>query len=368
MDDWRDWFGWLTIGDWAESSISWFVSTFSVVLDPLRDGLIEVYSSLADVLYTPPWWLVVVVGALLIWFAGNELSESRPSWKLGLGAAAVLLAVDVALWFSHQSTGYTFVDTYGGPYDLLSTMRPSFLLMFMPGSWVMILMLAVLAWVAKSWQLALGSAAALLLVDVMGQWENTMITLAMVIVACGAAALLAIPIGIAAARSRVVSGFVKPVLDFMQTMPALIYVLIAVIIFGVGVVPGIIATVVFAMPPGIRLTELGIRQVDAEVVEAGHAFGSPPGKILRQIQLPLALPTIMAGINQVIMLALSMVVLAGFVGGPGLGREVLASISRFNIGLGIEAGLSVVILAIFLDRVTAALGARSTVARLQQAT
>jgi glycine betaine/proline transport system permease protein len=136
--------------------------------------------------------------------------------------------------------------------------------------------------------------------------------------------------------------------------------------FGLGVVPGIVATIIFSMPPGIRLTELGIRQVDAEVVEAGHAFGSSPGAILRQIQLPLALPTIMAGVNQVIMLSLSMVVLAGFVGAGGLGRAVVEGLSRLNYSLGIEAGLSVVILAIYLDRVTAALGTRSAVTRLQQ--
>jgi glycine betaine/proline transport system permease protein len=136
--------------------------------------------------------------------------------------------------------------------------------------------------------------------------------------------------------------------------------------FGLGVVPGMVATIIFAMPPGIRLTELGIRQVDAEVVEAGHAFGSSPGAILRQIQLPLALPTIMAGVNQVIMLSLSMVVLAGFVGAGGLGRAVVEGLSRLNYSLGIEAGLSVVILAIYLDRVTAALCARSTVTRLER--
>jgi glycine betaine/proline transport system permease protein len=186
-------------------------------------------------------------------------------------------------------------------------------------------------------------------------------------VACVVAAMIAIPVGIAAARSQTVSSIVRPVLDFMQTMPALLYVLLAVLIFSVGVVPGIVATIIFAMPPGIRLTELGIRQVDPEVVEAGHAFGSSPGKILRQVQLPLALPTIMAGINQVIMLALAMVVLAGMVGGPGLGQVVLASLSRLDIGLGFEAGLSVVILAIYLDRVTGALGSRSRIARLEKA-
>ena len=240
-------------------------------------------------------------------------------------------------------------------------------LLNLPPSWVMIILLAALALYARGWRFAVGSAAALLFIDLLAQWENTMHTLALVIIACGLAALLAIPIGIVAARSQVMSAVIKPVLDFMQTLPALIYVLLAVLFFRVGVVPGIVATIIFAMPPGIRLTELGIRHVDAEVVEAGHAFGSSPGKILRQIQLPLALPTIMAGVNQVIMLTLSMVVLAGLVGTQGLGQAVVSAITTGNTGLGIEAGLAVVILAIYLDRVTAAIGARSAVARLPQA-
>jgi glycine betaine/proline transport system permease protein len=237
----------------------------------------------------------------------------------------------------------------------------------LPPSWVMILLLAAVALYARGWRFGVGTVAALLFIDLLAQWENTMHTLALVVIACGLAAALAIPIGIMAARSQVVSTMIKPVLDFMQTLPALIYVLLAVLFFRVGVVPGIVATIIFAMPPGIRLTELGIRQVDAEVVEAGHAFGSSPGKILRQIQLPLALPTIMAGINQVIMLTLSMVVLAGLVGTQGLGQAVVSAITTGNTGLGIEAGLAVVILAIYLDRVTAAIGARSAVARLPQA-
>ena len=240
-------------------------------------------------------------------------------------------------------------------------------LLNLPPALVMVLALALLAFFARGWRFGVFSLASLALIDILGYWEATMQTLAMVLVSVVVAVLIAIPIGIAASRSRVMSSIVQPVLDFMQTMPALIYVLLAVFFFRVGVVPGIVSTIIFAMPPAIRLTELGIRQVDKEVVEAGHAFGSPPGAILRQIQLPLALPTIMAGVNQVIMLALSMVVLGGFVGAPGLGQEITGAINRVDIGLGIEAGLSVVILAIFLDWVTAAIGARSTVARLAKA-
>lgn len=228
-----------------------------------------------------------------------------------------------------------------------------------PPALVTIAILGVLGLLARGWKFGIGGAAALLLIQLLDQWSTAMQTLALVVSAVIAATVLAIPIGILAARSAAVSSIVRPILDFMQTMPPLVYLIPGIFLFGVGAVPGILATIVFAMPPGIRLTELGIRQVDQEVVEAGHAFGSPPGKILRQIQLPLARPTIMAGLNQVIMLSLSMVVLAGFVGAPGLGQEVLSAISRVEIGLGVEAGLSVVVLAIYLDRVTAALGTRS---------
>ncbi|MPY99068.1 MAG: ABC transporter permease subunit [Actinophytocola sp.] len=224
---------------------------------------------------------------------------------------------------------------------------------------VMIAIFGVLGLLARGWKFGIGGAVGLFGIQLLDQWESSMQTLALVLGSVLIATVLAIPIGIVAARSQVFSNLIRPVLDFMQTMPPLVYLLPGIFFFGIGEVPGMLATIVFAMPPGIRLTELGIRQVDQEVVEAGHAFGSPPGKILRQIQLPLARPTIMAGINQVIMLALSMVVLAGFVGAPGLGQEVLSALSRIEIGLGAEAGLSVVILAIYLDRVTASLGTRS---------
>jgi glycine betaine/proline transport system permease protein len=236
-----------------------------------------------------------------------------------------------------------------------------------PPTIAMAVLLGLLGLLLRGWRFGVLSTAGLLLVAAMAQWENAMHTLALVLVASGIAVAIAVPLGIAAASSARVSSAVRPVLDFMQTMPAFVYLIPAVIIFSVGTVPGIVATIVFAIPPGVRFTELGIRQVDAETVEAGQAFGSPPHKILRQVQLPLAMPTIMAGVNQVIMLALSMVVIAGIVGGAGLGRPVIESISRLNIGLGFEAGLSVVILAIYLDRLTAALGQRSAVARATKA-
>ncbi|MBK0419817.1 proline/glycine betaine ABC transporter permease [Leucobacter sp. CSA1] len=220
----------------------------------------------------------------------------------------------------------------------------------------LILVFALIGWLVRSWQLALGTALTMLLVVGMGQWENAMLTLALVLIAALIAVVIAVPLGILAARNDTFSAVIKPVLDFMQTMPAFVYLIPAVLFFSIGFVPGVFATVLFSLPPGVRFTELGIRGVDAETVEAGYAFGATPGKILRGIQLPLATPTIMAGINQVIMLALSMAVVAGMAGANGLGKEVVAAISTLNIGQGVEAGLGVVILAVFLDRVTAALG------------
>lgn len=225
-------------------------------------------------------------------------------------------------------------------------------LLQLPPFWLVILIFMGIAYWAKGWRMTVFVALGFTLVYGVDQWDNTMSTLSLVLVATFVAVLISIPLGIWAAKSDRVSMIVRPIMDFFQTMPAMVYLIPALAIFRIGVVPGIVATIVFAMVPGVRLTELGIRGVDKEVVEAGHAFGATPGRILRQIQLPLAMPTIIAGINQIIMLALSMVVIAGMVGAGGLGGDVVASLNRIDPGFGFEAGISVVVLAIFLDRVT----------------
>ncbi|MCT9819411.1 ABC transporter permease subunit [Microbacterium sp. W1N] len=219
-----------------------------------------------------------------------------------------------------------------------------------------IVIAALLGWLVRSWQFALGTVVSFVLILGMGQWVTAMQTLALVLVAAVIAVAIAIPLGIQAARSDRFSAAIKPVLDLMQTMPGFVYLIPAIVFFSIGVVPGLVATVIFALPPGVRLTELGIRGVDSETVEAGHAFGATPGQILRGVQLPLAMPTIMTGVNQVIMLALSMAVIAGIAGADGLGKEVVQAMSTVDIAKGVEAGLSVVFLAVYLDRLTAALG------------
>ncbi|MDX3381567.1 ABC transporter permease/substrate binding protein [Streptomyces niveiscabiei] len=218
--------------------------------------------------------------------------------------------------------------------------------------------LAVLAWWLRGLTAGVLSFAGFALIDSLDLWEKSMSTLSLVLVATLIALVVAIPLGVWAARSKAVSAAVRPVLDLLQTMPSMVLLIPAILFFGMGVPAGVVATLVFAVAPGVRMTELGIRQVDAELVEAAEAFGTTPRDTLFRVQLPLALPTIMAGVNQVIMLGLSMVVIAGMVGTGGLGGAVNEAIGQLDIGLGFEAGLGIVVLAIYLDRMTGALGTR----------
>lgn len=219
--------------------------------------------------------------------------------------------------------------------------------------------LAVLALWRVGWQFALFVLLGLYVVLGMDLWPESMDTLGLVIAATLAALGVGLPLGVAMAKSDLLAALVRPVLDFMQTLPAFVYLIPAVIFFGTGRVPGTIATVIFSMPPAVRMMNLGIRQVPAENVEAGRAFGCNPLQLLFKVELPLALPSIMAGINQTIMLALSMVVIASMIGAGGLGDPVLAGIQQLRLGTGFEGGLGVVILAIILDRLTQSFAQRS---------
>ena len=206
------------------------------------------------------------------------------------------------------------------------------------------------------WRFALFTTLSLLLIYATGFWDQTVVTLGLTLSSTIISLIIGIPLGIWTAKSKHVALIVRPILDLMQTMPAFVYLIPAAMLFGLGRVPGILSTVIFAMPPAVRLTSLGIRHVNREIVEAGQAFGCTPWQLLYKVQFPNALPSIMQGVNQTIMMALSMVIIASMVGAGGLGNDVLASIQRLDIGLGFESGLSVVLLAIVLDRITESFG------------
>ena len=229
-------------------------------------------------------------------------------------------------------------------------------------SWpALILLVALLGYWVSGWGLALGGAVVLFGVGLLGMWQLALVTLSQVIVAVFFSLIIALPLGIWAAKSDRVTAVLRPILDFLQTIPTFVYLVPVVMLFNIGRVPGIMASVLYALPPAIRLTNLGIRQANPEAVEAAQAFGSTSWQTLTKVQLPLALPTIMTGINQTVMMVLAMVVIAGMVGGAGLGLEAVRGLARNQVGQGIEAGLAIVILAVVIDRLLLAWAARTSV-------
>ncbi|MDF1619271.1 ABC transporter permease [Pseudothioclava nitratireducens] len=262
-------------------------------------------------------------------------------------------------------TGFRdLVRTYSDAIDAATAPLQIFLNtledIFTEAPWVVILLLLLaIVWAgSRKWQTMVGTTIAMGLIGVFGLWEDTMITLAMVTVATLVAILIGLPLGILMARSDRFQAFLTPVLDVMQTLPSFVYLIPVVVIFGIGKVPGLIAVVIYAVPPMIRLTNLGIRLVDREVIEAADAFGANPRQKLWGVQLPLSLPTIMTGVNQTIMMSLSMVVVASMVGVGGLGKNVLQAITNQYFTVGFLNGFALVAIAIIFDRTSQAFGKR----------
>lgn len=231
------------------------------------------------------------------------------------------------------------------------------ILLFCP-FYVIIGLLVAIALYKGGKSIAVLTGLGLLFIYGMGFWTETMQTLAMVLISTLMALVIAIPLGILSAKKPLLEKIIRPMLDLMQTMPAFVYLIPAVLFFSIGKLPGAFATIIFAMPPAVRLTSLGIKGVSAEVVEAARSFGATPMQILLKVELPLAKSSLLAGVNQTIMMSLSMVVIAGMIAAGGLGEKVLEGINNLDIALGFESGLAVVILAIILDRITQAFASK----------
>jgi len=217
---------------------------------------------------------------------------------------------------------------------------------------ILIVLICTLAYrLHRRWVLVIGVAAAMLLVLNLGYWEQTLQTVALVLYATLVSVALGIPLGIAAAHRKLLFTVIRPILDLMQTIPTFVYLIPTLMLFGLGMVPGLISTVIFAIPAPVRLTYLGITSVPHSLIDAGEAFGASKRQLLWKVELPYAMPTIMAGLTQCIMLSLSMVVIAALVGADGLGKPVVRALNSVNIAMGFEAGLAIVIVAIVLDRI-----------------
>ncbi len=225
--------------------------------------------------------------------------------------------------------------------------------------WLYIVVICVLAWfTTKSILTTIVLMSLPLVIGIFGLWELAVVTLSVILTAVIVSIVIGIPVGVLMAESNLIAGLVRPLLDLMQTMPSFVYLIPALMFFGLGRVPAVLATIVYSLPPVIRLTNLGLRQVSDDVQEAALSFGATRWQLLKEVRVPLAVPSILAGVNQTTMMALAMVVIASMIGGGGLGYEVLRSINRIDVGAGFEAGISVVILAVIIDRLTQGLAKR----------
>ena len=332
---------------------------------PPRHLFDNLRQNLPPTLFNFMYWATVLLFVLvivLVDFDRGALRAFPAGWQLSIREPIDALV----RWMRDSLYEFTLCDncalrniTLGaGPvsdFMVLHLLNPvrTLLLDLLP--WPLVIgTVALLAHIAGGWRLAIGSALGLLALGLLGMWPQSMDTLSQVLLAVAITVILGIPIGIWAARNNRVEWLVRPILDFLQTIPPFVYLVPVIMLFNVGRVPGIIASVLYALPPLIRLTTLGIRQVAPAAIEAADLFGSTAWQKLIKVQLPLARPSIMMGINQAVMLVLSMVIIAGLVGGGALGFEAVTGLARNQLGRGIEAGLAIVILAMILDRITQA--------------
>ncbi|PCI30002.1 MAG: ABC transporter permease [SAR324 cluster bacterium] len=276
-------------------------------------------------------------------------------------ARADLLHIRKTLDLGFRDFSRAYGDIIESLFDPLLAFLIWFERLLLHSPWWLVLMVltGLVYWGSRSWKLSLGVLICFLAIGYFGMWDNTMRTLSIITVSTMVSIVIGIPIGIVMARSDHARSLITPLLDIMQTMPAFVYLIPVVMLLGIGKVPGVIAVVVYAIPPVIRLTNLGIRLVDREILEAADAYGANSWQRLSGVQLPLALPTIMAGVNQTIMMALSMVVIASMIGVKGLGQPVLKSITNQYFTLGLFNGLAIVVLAILFDRVSQAYAKRT---------
>jgi len=347
----------LPLAGWIDAIVLWIVRNwggfFDFIGDTLLSGIFGVLSNRLGInrfLYNTPveWWALLVLVLVVVVMIVTGVVIGIVSWRTRGQLRPVVLLVTGAV-VATASIGYSLL------YGLLGIER---FLLILPW-FVVVIAVGLVAWRALDrWWAGLLMPAFLVLIGSFGLWDLAMMTLAIIITAVILSLAIGIPTGIIMARSNLVESILRPVLDAMQTIPTFVYLIPVMMLFGLGKVPAVFATIIYAAPPVIRLTNVGIRQVSPSVIEAARAFGSNARQLLFEVQIPLAIPSIMVGVNQTTMMALAMVVVASMVGATGVGMEVFLSIMRIEVGRGFQAGISIVLLAIIIDRITNAIAAR----------
>jgi len=361
----------IPLDDWIDDALDFLTDNFAFLSKAISEYLENIIDSIVNGFMFLPIWLLIVIFCLFLWrllahrknvWIGTVLATLTGlglSWLNSLALLApevmvITIFIWITLWQLAERSLTWFIAVELGLFGILLALF--WYLQLWHDNMLVIALFTLIAWQLAGHKVGIFTFIGLGLIWNLQLWEATIETLTLVIVATLIAVLVGLPMGILAAISKIAYRMIMPLMDIMQTMPAFVYLIPAIPFFGLGAVSAIFSTVIFAMPPAIRLTCLGIKQTPKELLEAADAFGSTKSQKLFKLQLPLAVPTIMAGVNQTIMLALSMVVIAAMIGAGGLGGEVWKAIQRLQPGMGFQAGFVIVILAMILDRISQKLG------------